>query len=65
MAGGPADRAGLRRGDVILELNRQPVRKPEDVSAAIGKMKDGDMALLRVMRSDVAVFVAVPVGGRR
>jgi serine protease Do len=65
VAGGPADRAGLRRGDVILELNRQPVRKPEDVSAAIGKMKDGDMALLRVMRGDVAVFVAVPVGGRR
>jgi serine protease Do len=63
--GGPADRAGLRRGDLILELNRQPVKKPEDVSAAIGKMKDGEMALLRVLRGDVAVFVAVPVGGRR
>jgi len=63
--GGPADRAGLRRGDLILEVNRQPVKKPEDVSAAVGKMKDGEMALLRVLRGDVAVFVAVPVGGRR
>ncbi len=63
--GGPASRAGLRRGDLILEVNRQPVKKPEDVSAIVGKIKDGEMALLRVLRGDVAVFVAVPVGGRR
>ena len=63
--GGPAARAGIRRGDLILEVNRQPVKKPEDVSAIVGKMKDGEMALLRVLRGDVAVFVAVPVGGRR
>ncbi len=63
--GGPADRAGLRRGDLILELNRQPVKKPEDVAAVLGNMKDGDMALLRVMRGEAAVFIAVPVGGRR
>ncbi|HTN54505.1 MAG TPA: trypsin-like peptidase domain-containing protein [Anaeromyxobacter sp.] len=63
--GGPAERAGVRRGDVILEINRQPVKKPDDVKAAVSKMKDGDMALLRVRRGDQAVFVAVPVGGRQ
>jgi serine protease Do len=63
--GGPADRAGLRRGDLILEVNRQPVKKPDDVSGIVAKMKDGEMVLLRVLRGDVAVFVAVPVGGRR
>jgi serine protease Do len=63
--GGPAQRAGVRRGDLVLEVNRQAVRKPEDVAAAIGKMKEGEMALLRVRRGDQAVFLAVPVGGRQ
>jgi serine protease Do len=62
--GGPADRAGLRRGDLILEVNRRPVRKPEDVRNAVANLKEGQMVLLRVRRGDQAVFVAVPVGGR-
>ncbi len=63
--GGPADRAGIRKGDVILEVNRKAVRKPDEVKAVVGKMKDGEMALLRVRRGDVAIFVAIPVGGRQ
>ncbi len=62
---GPAARAGIRQGDVILELNRQPVKKVEDVAAVVAKMKEGSMALLRVRRGDSAIFVAVPVGGRQ
>jgi serine protease Do len=63
--GGPAERAGLARGDVILEANRKAVSSPADVSAVVGKLKDGDMLLLRVRRNDGAFFVAVPVGGRQ
>jgi serine protease Do len=63
--GGPADRAGMRRGDVILEVNRQPVKTPDDVKNAINKMKQGEMALLRVRRGDQAVYLPVPVGGRQ
>ena len=38
---GAADRAGLQRGDVILEVNRQPVAKPDQVVDIVGKLKPG------------------------
>jgi serine protease Do len=63
--GGPAERAGVRPGDVMIEVNRQPVKKVDDVANAIGKMKEGDMALLRLRRGDSTRFVAVPIGGRQ
>jgi serine protease Do len=63
--GGPAQRAGIRRGDVILELNQQSVRRPDEVAGVVAKLKEGDMALLRVRRGEQAIFVAVPIGGRR
>ncbi|HEY6004669.1 MAG TPA: trypsin-like peptidase domain-containing protein, partial [Anaeromyxobacter sp.] len=63
--GGPAQRASVRRGDVILEVNRQAVKKPDDVAAVISKMKEGQIALLRIKRGDQTAFIAVPVGGRQ
>jgi len=63
--GGPAEQAGVARGDLILEVNRQPVSKPGDLVALVGKLKDGDMALLRVKRGPNHAYVAVPVGGRK
>jgi serine protease Do len=63
--GGPAQRAGIRPGDVILELNQASVKRSQDIAAEIKKLKEGDIALLRVRRGDQAIFVAVPVGGTR
>jgi serine protease Do len=62
---GPAAGAGLQKGDLILEVNRQPVSTPDQVAKLIGKMKEGQMALLRIRRADQALFVPVPVGGRQ
>ena len=42
-----AAEAGLRQGDVILEINRQPVRSADDAVALSNKVK-GQRVLLRV-----------------
>ena len=47
--GGPADRAGLLRGDVILEVNREPVK---DVEKFYSVVKEKQSYLLRVRRPD-------------
>jgi len=49
--GGPADRAGLRRGDVILELGRQPVSDAQSFGQALAALAPGETALIYVHRS--------------
>src|SRR5947209_412921 len=49
-AGGPADRAGLRRGDIILEVARQPVADAQSFGQALAAVAPGEAALLYVHR---------------
>jgi Do/DeqQ family serine protease len=49
-AGSPADAAGLRRGDVILEVARQPVSDVAALRRALDTVPAGDPALLYVHR---------------
>ncbi len=55
--GSPADRAGLRPGDVILEIGRQPLASPQQFSGLWAKSK-GTTALL-VWREGHTVYVAI------
>src|SRR5262249_43895727 len=50
-AGGAAERAGLRRGDVILEVGRQPVNDARSFCQALVALAPGDPALMYVHRS--------------
>jgi serine protease Do len=58
---GAAARAGIQRGDVILEVAQDAVSKPEQVTAAVGKAQPGDVVLLRVKRGNQATFVPVTI----
>jgi Do/DeqQ family serine protease len=49
-AGGPADRAGLRRGDVILEVGRQPVTDAQTFGQALAAVPPGETALVYLHR---------------
>ena len=50
LAGGPADRAGLRRGDVILEVDRQPIQDAPALQKALAAVPRGRSVLIRVHR---------------
>jgi serine protease Do len=58
---GPAAKAGLQRGDVILEVNRQAVSKPDQLPPIVAKAKAGSVVVLRVRRGANAVFVPVRI----
>jgi serine protease Do len=45
-----ADDIGLAKGDIIVELNRQPVKTPEDIRRIQGNLKTGDAVAFHVMR---------------
>jgi serine protease Do len=55
--GSPAAEAGLRRGDVISELNQAPVRNTADFQEALERSKSGALFLVRRGRSEFYVGV--------
>jgi len=57
--GSPGDEAGLRRGDVVLEMDRKPIRTLEDYRKAIGESKKGKGMLFLVRRGDNTLFLAL------
>jgi serine protease Do len=60
--GSPAGAAGLREGDLILEVNREPVRDLENYSNALKKRKSGSKILLLVKRGNYSQFVIIAPG---
>ncbi|HLY36998.1 MAG TPA: DegQ family serine endoprotease [Candidatus Binatia bacterium] len=57
--GGSAADAGLRRGDVILEVNRQPVKDADAYRKAVKAVGKGKSVLFLVRRGDNTIFLAV------
>ena len=57
--GGVAARAGLRAGDVIVEVNRHAVTGVGDTSAALRDVKPGDTAFLLISRDGQEVFITM------
>jgi len=59
-ASGPAARAGLQQGDVILAVNNQPVKSVEQLRRLVDKA--GRHVALLVQREDAKVYVPVDLG---
>ncbi|HCU54143.1 MAG TPA: serine protease, partial [Gammaproteobacteria bacterium] len=58
-SGSAVEEAGIRPGDVIVELNRKPVRHVDDFRKLSGKLGKNDTALLLVVRQGSKLFLAV------
>ncbi len=59
-AGGPAARAGVNAGDVLLAINGRPVQSTEQVRELVAKA--GNMVALLIQRGDSKIFVPVKLG---
>jgi serine protease Do len=57
-AGSPAEEAGVQRGDVIREINGQPIRKLADYQSAVGKVKKDEVVRLLIKRGDRNLYLA-------
>jgi serine protease Do len=59
VAPGSAADGQLRPGDVIVEVNRSPVHRPEDVVARAKETRASDPVLFKIKREGQSRFVAV------
>ncbi len=59
---GPADEAGLRTGDVILQVNAEPIRDARDLSRTIAWMRPGSKVSVQVWRDGERKHMQITLG---
>jgi serine protease Do len=55
--GGKAEGAGVRQGDLVIEVNRKPVRTVDELKHEVEKTNDGKIMQLLVKRPDAGYMV--------
>jgi serine protease Do len=61
----PAEAAGLRQGDVVLEFGGQPIEKLRDLPRAVADARIGGSVKANVWRDGKQIAINVTVGGQR
>ena len=64
LRGGPADRSGIRPGDILLAVDNQPVRDSSSLLMLISALKPGQSAELRLLRERAEMRLEVRVDRR-
>ena len=62
--GAPADKAGVKKGDVIVAVNDQPIVTPPELTRRIVGMPPGTKAELSIVRQGKSLKVPVELGRR-
>ena len=57
--GSVADEAGIRRGDVLMEVDRKAIRSVDDYKKAVAAARKGRGVLFLVRRGDSTLFLAL------
>ena len=61
---GPADKAGIRAGDVILKFDNQPVQTFDDLKAAVDSVTPGEQVTVDLQRDGKNMSLRLIVGVR-
>ena len=56
---GVAAEAGIRRGDIIMEINQSPAYTISEFQKKVGAAKKGEMMLFLIKRRDGSLYIAV------
>ncbi len=64
-AGGPAERAGLRGGDVVIEFGGSRILSLYDYTYALRAHAPGDTVVIKVRRGDREIEVEAVLGRRQ
>ncbi|KKM10515.1 peptidase S1 [Clostridiales bacterium PH28_bin88] len=62
VSGSPADKAGLRRGDVVLEFAGKSIKNPDDLVEAIQGTPIGKKVVALVFRDKQTQYVTIVIG---
>ena len=60
--GSPAEAAGLTAGDIIVEIDKQPIGNLETFHRLLAGFKEGDVILFLIDRESTTIFVTLTVG---
>ena len=52
-------RSGLTRGDIITQVNRRPVRTPQEAARALAQVPSGGTAFLLVISGGQEQFLTI------
>jgi len=61
-SGSPAEDAGVRSGDVIVSINRKPLKNVKEYGGAVSKLKKGEPVLLLINRQGTFLWMSVSPG---
>ena len=64
LRGGPADTAGVKPGDVLIEINGNKVSDSSSMLNLISALKPGDAATLKVVRNEAELSMRIVAGKR-
>ena len=62
--GGPADKAGIAPGDVIVALGGQPIEQPSDLASTILTLEAGSRVPVEIVRNGRRTTIEVELGKR-
>ena len=62
MKGSPAERAGIKTGDVIVAFNNKEIKDSSDLPALVARVAPGTTVPLKVMRDGKEISMPIGVG---